>query len=733
MSESHEIILKGCHPEPLMSYLKSLGILRLVSEQADPDATARWRNDEFVLRSKFDEEELIDFFLNKYCPTPIAGPWAGGSGFFEKDNQKAVQKIIESDTKRLAKYRKTIKCIQKILEEENISKKPNNEQKITLLKCYRHKSPDEFVQWMDAAMAIQMEGQSFAPLLGTGGNDGRLDFTQNFMQRILEVGISAKKTPEKSWLFLKTAIFNVPTSNLIKAPIGQFSPGQVGGPNATQGMEGFSIINPWDYILMIEGTLFFAGAIVRRMGTNQREKGAFPFTVRSRSIGEGAVTQDELKNTRGEIWLPVWEHFVNKKELEVLFSEGRAELSGRVVNNTVDFARAIATLGVDRGIVSFTRYGFLMRSGKAYLANAMERFIVPQQKRESVDILHEIDFWLDQLRRACSSDNIPPRFKSALRLIETAIYDYCKYGGTENITEVLTSLGNAELHLSVTQGPCRPLSGLSPKWIDATFDNTPENKLALSLSGIFDNSNKIGNIRTNLEPVNERGNSWKEKGGQVVWDSTEVTKNLVSVLERRMMDGIRFGTDSLPIQYRYPANLKSITLFINQEVDDKRLEELLWGYILINHRTSYPKIKYNISSSFPIPRVYALLKLLFLPCNIIPHWNVESQNYYWQFTKNINEGIHIPSELRILSLLRSDRLSEACQVAYRRLMVSGLHPLPGSLSSGYWRANDWKSELSIDTTRLAAALLFPIGNKDLNKIINLVTRPIIEKEGAEVS
>ncbi len=36
------IPLKGCTPEPLMNYLKALGIFRLVAEQADPDARVSW-------------------------------------------------------------------------------------------------------------------------------------------------------------------------------------------------------------------------------------------------------------------------------------------------------------------------------------------------------------------------------------------------------------------------------------------------------------------------------------------------------------------------------------------------------------------------------------------------------------------------------------------------------------------------------------------------------------------
>ena len=38
-----EIMLHGCAPEPLMSYLKALGVLRLVAEQADSEAKGAWR------------------------------------------------------------------------------------------------------------------------------------------------------------------------------------------------------------------------------------------------------------------------------------------------------------------------------------------------------------------------------------------------------------------------------------------------------------------------------------------------------------------------------------------------------------------------------------------------------------------------------------------------------------------------------------------------------------------
>ena len=62
----HELELPGCVPEPLMAYLKALGIFRLVAEQKDPAARGCWRNETFILRSCLDREALLGFLLDEY-------------------------------------------------------------------------------------------------------------------------------------------------------------------------------------------------------------------------------------------------------------------------------------------------------------------------------------------------------------------------------------------------------------------------------------------------------------------------------------------------------------------------------------------------------------------------------------------------------------------------------------------------------------------------------------------
>lgn len=56
--------LEGCTAMPFGAYLKGLGVLRLVVEQADGGARGWWDGDTFALDSKLDREELLDFFLS---------------------------------------------------------------------------------------------------------------------------------------------------------------------------------------------------------------------------------------------------------------------------------------------------------------------------------------------------------------------------------------------------------------------------------------------------------------------------------------------------------------------------------------------------------------------------------------------------------------------------------------------------------------------------------------------
>src|ERR1017187_8455206 len=104
----HTIELDGCTTQPLGSYLKALGVLRLISEQADGATRGWWERGHFCITSKLDKPDLAGFFLDEYKPTPILAPWNGGSGFYEKDRKVGIEAIANSTSGRFADYRAAI-------------------------------------------------------------------------------------------------------------------------------------------------------------------------------------------------------------------------------------------------------------------------------------------------------------------------------------------------------------------------------------------------------------------------------------------------------------------------------------------------------------------------------------------------------------------------------------------------------------------------------------------------
>ncbi len=727
MNGVHVVELPGCAPEPLMNYLKALGVLRLVSEQVDLQALGYWSQDRFVLESKLYRDELVDFLLTKYAPTPILGPWAGGSGFFGKDNRKYVKSIGESASARLAPYREAIENIHRILQAEGIAEKPSKDVKAKLLRRYRREMPDSFVCWMDAAMALGENDERFAPLLGTGGNDGRLDFTQNFMQRIVDLKLHENLPGQKAHSLLQAGLWAQPVAGLGKASVGQFAPGRAGGPNATQGMEAGSTDNPWDFLLGLEGALMLSAAAVRRLDADSSSRASFPFTVRSRSVGSAASSDEEALEARGELWMPLWKQAASAREIKLLFAEGRAELAGRPARDAVEFSRAVSGLGTDRGIHSFCRYGLFKRSGKSFLAVAMERFEVPAERRNEVDLLLPLDAWLAEFR-----GDAPQRLQVAMRRIESKIFDYCRYGSRADLRGVLIALGMAERELAVTGGQrggkqiCRPLQDLSAAWIQATNDNSTEFEIALALAGLHQQSALP--MRANLEPVNRKGKywTWSEADRSVVWNRGNLTANMIAVLERRLLD----GGNASSIDFRRGVRMETLAQFIFDETNDRRIEELLWALALVRPPEQSDAQFPSSEASLPFPRAFALLKPLFLPRLVRSYGN------RWRYAEPRSDAIPIRLEPRVLPLVRAGRIREACGIAARRLLVSGLKPMPGPAASGLMRQVDAEIETNLNPDRLAASLLLPVRGDELDRLLRLVTRlpendPVPQTEGEQ--
>jgi len=127
-----------------------------------------------------------------------------------------------------------------------------------------------------------------------------LEFTNNFMQRITELLDPATGEPTpNSEKWLRAALFGEPAAGLAtKAPIGQFFPGAAGGANGTSGFDASPTVNPWDFVLMIEGALLFAAATMKKLESETGGNLIYPFCVRQSGVGYASASTSDEKEAR---------------------------------------------------------------------------------------------------------------------------------------------------------------------------------------------------------------------------------------------------------------------------------------------------------------------------------------------------------------------------------------------------------------------------------------------------
>jgi len=722
------IELTGCTPEPLMNYLKALGIFRLVAEDrdhGDPTARLSWSGGMAVLQTVLDREQLVRFFLNDYQPTPIVAPWNGGSGFYGGGSEP-LEAIAASSAPRLQPYRDTIRALRPLIPQH----KPKDDDKLRLLVTCRNELSDHVGGWLDCCFVLREEGTSFFPLLGTGGNDGRLDFTNNFFQRLSEVleFDADGASPSMSEDYLRAALFADTIVSLGKAAIGQFNPGGIGGANGTQGrFDADSRVNPWEYVLMVEGALLFAGSVARRLDSTGAMKAAFPFTVESVAVGYGSAIANEetTDGSRAELWLPLWNTPATFGEVKHLFAEGRAQLSRHQARNAVEFALAVNLLGVSRGVSSFARYGFLKRNGLAFLATPLGRVAVTPRPQAQLLQDPKLTHWLYSWRLACrDKDKTPLRYQSALRNIDRAMFEFANRSETGNdapyLLNVLRMLGRAERTLATglrfaQDKRLNPLSGLDDDWINQADDGSVEFRLAVSLAGIQGSlGGEVGPIRAYLEEVAVVPYlKWQPGSSSAVWCNQSLEANLAAVFRRRQREAFRAGCPGVPLSSTSFARLDDITSFLRGSVDVTKLEDLLWGLLGV---TISPQ---PVSSEPPIsspPFEFGCPRLL------VQHRRIAATEGAWKSTPSDDANIRPDADVfQRLSSGQPAAVADCVDRAALRLKSGGL------LVVGYRNRLQAGKRLHVQSLippqRLLAAMLFPLSEFDISRIANAVLYP----------
>jgi len=717
----HFHTLAGCSPTPLANYLKALGILRLVSEQADPSVRGAWRDESFVLATRLSDDELADFFLTRYAPSPLVSPWNRASGFYGGD--ATLSKFENSNLQRLAAYREGSKAarvlcsdleaaqseVVKIKDEtkrlkgsakQNLKTDPvykarlaSAEREFKRLKSQfipecRLKWRGKALEWLNAAIVVKSDkALSWPSLFGTGGADGKLDFTTNFRQRFCDLfdldKLAAPK--EQTRDLLVNALFGSASLGSGNYKVGQYAPGVAGGANSTNGLEcgasGIANVNPWDFILFMEGTVLFGSAASRRLNASSSAESA-PFALRAQSAGHLSSSAGD-KIVRGEQWMPLWTQFATLGEIRSLLSEGRAQLGRAATREPMDMARAVARLGVARGISAFERYAYMERNGQSNFAVPLGRRRVQAQPRQ--DLFADLDAYLVRIHRAAREDRAANSLIAAAKILDDAILAAPAAASLPHAWQnILLALADLDA-LAASSAIDRIAPPLRPEWISAADDGSPEFRLALSLA------NQYG-IRRHFLPLNKFGSYDRTQCTSVVCFGRDLVADLVAVTDRRLVEAAKGSSRSLdqtPVNPRFCATLADVDAFIAGRVDFPRLLRLARGLMALDAkalRECTLRSLANGGHANSPDDAFTLFRLCLAP----RHWHVD-----------------IPIRVEIFRRLASGDMSAASRLASQHLRAHGLSPAL-QICAG-------------DARLLAASLAFPLSNASCDAIIRTIT------------
>jgi CRISPR-associated protein Csx17 len=704
--------LRGCIPSVLAHYLKALGVLRIVATQTDPEARGYWRDEGFHLVTSLDRAALLDFLATRYAPTPLVAPWNGGSGFYPKDSQVGIGAIRAASARRLVPYQQAIAQAALAVVGREVS--PKEDEKQALLGECRRTWRGPVLAWLDAAVVIGEElVPSYPSLLGTGGNDGRLDFTNNFMQRLGDLwdltAAEAPATPAAIHLLASALFADQPTPGLSTgAAIGQFLPGGAGGANSTTGFDGKSLINPWDFVLMLEGSICFAAALSRRLRDGESAQLAAPFSIRSMAVGFGTAAPSE-ESARGEQWLPLWSQPATFEDLGALLAEGRCQQGRSPVRRPVEMARALARHGAARGIDAFQRFAFLERNGQANLAIPLGRWPVSIKPHPHQSLADEAAEWIERLEQKARGDQAPASWRRAARICSEALLAVSRDPQDARWKNLFISLGAAERVLATTHAQARdvglrPLPRLSPGWVDKV-GTTPAMRIALAIAdqasaqrnGVPDASDTVRHHWMALDGHQPDYLRFAERAGtDVLSDSADPLDWLANLVRRRSV-----RESPLVSHHGHTAGLHDLALFLGGDpsADSGAVFDLL-GPCLALDRQSLTPMDPPVPTAAAVGGLatYGLLRLATMADGV----------------ELAGVRVRVPCDHRVILTLCAGAVDRAVDLAARRLRHARLRPFLDRTVGGMVQART-----------LAAALAIPLNRRDATRLALRLTKPSV--------
>lgn len=620
------IRLPGLNLDSLGDYLAALGLLAILGRKW-PGVRGCWRDETFlVMGGPTDLGELETF--------------VGGVG-----------EALEWST-----YEKTWEAAQKADTKAQSARTTN---------LWRSRDAEEAELSMAQAHIATGQKLNFNPLLGTGGNAGKRDFTKGwdraaaFVEKPprgtsradLNADLHAFLTAQPCrclsdfnaacWFSAANKVYNSGTSR-------PFREGQ---------------LTPWAMLFACEAFALFRGSASRRLGAGRRATGTFPFVV----AASAPASDGETGRNTGEVWLPVWERPMAMPEIEAVFARGRAEVNGKGAITAAAFAAAILQRGVDAGLVEFRRFSLLRTTSENTFESRLTSVISLRAKRNPARA--EASGVVIGLR-----DALPADYKKGQRWIyvglrgpiDRALTDYA---ASESATDALAvvdamaaSLQKADRNRNHRAENIwfRPLPGA---WLKDLCQNgiTPELRIGLAVASL----KHVGTVETVLPywlGVTRTKAGWSMPENcpfRRVWAPTTLQKNLCSVVLRRLTD-MKEADARPPFSGTLSAPLADIAALMRGELDDREVERWIQRFSLFQFdqsaNTEGRSILRAAKERFPAAADIAVLALL------KPLFEVELFEEFMRETPGAKPP-RCARVARIAALLSRDDLAGALQLA----------------------------------------------------------------------
>ncbi len=560
--------LPGLSPDSLGNYLASLGLLRVLSRKW-PNTRIAWRDDVLqVVGGPTSLDELLDELV----------------------------RVADSQSDSDVSKREWTQYDKAWSEDQKKGTKAKSGAPLALWQAEAQESQLSFF----AAHAVPHARVSFNPLLGSGGNAGKRDFskgwtaaasalatTQRQADEQYQAAITkAKEECEKAQAKAGTKKTEAARQKAVAAarekyqsaittaedvrravvepqddlrclllglPAQREPSGFNGGSwfseatklyNSGQSPAREGQISPWAMVLACEGLTFLAGGASRRLGARAaRAVGAFPFITQPIA----ASAEKEADRLRGEVWAPTWSRPMSLAEASSLFSRGRAELRGRGALTPAAFATAIRKRGVDGGVSEFRRFTL----GRTTSSNTFEPRL---EARFSLDTGTAVDAaassTLERVTTLIEHSGFPKDSKLFAGLrgpIEAALLDFAAEPtnpetGIVLLDATVRALDRIDRNRSFREGKVR-WEPLPLEWLASLFSEeqpSTEARLALSLVSAFPVAQPFATYRFGVE--------WKYGASYAnythtdrpparwVWGPSDLARALGAVLSRKLLD-----------------------------------------------------------------------------------------------------------------------------------------------------------------------------------------------------